>query len=364
MDSVKSFRGYGKVDPVEDQAFRRKTRRRLIVLIVSVIVLLAIVVGAVVGTLANKKSSSANSSAPATLSQSLKSVCSVTQYPDSCFSSISSVESSSSTTKDPEEIFKLSLLVAANEITKLISLPTQIISEFNISDERVKAALSDCKTLFDYALYHLNDSISSTLSASNIDDIQTWLSSVITYQETCLDGLREINAATVEEAMQSSMQNSTEYSSNSLAIVTNIFTILESFNIPIHRRKLLSTLDHRAEFPKWMHAADRRLLQETNPTPNLTVAQDGSGNYKTITEAVAAVPQQNKRRFVIYVKACTYVEKVTIGVNVWNLMMYGDGMTSTIVSGSLSNGDNSTTFNSASFGNLSFENSFCRVDFL
>ena len=41
MDSsVKSFKGYGKVDETEEQAFKKKTRKRLIILIISCIVLL------------------------------------------------------------------------------------------------------------------------------------------------------------------------------------------------------------------------------------------------------------------------------------------------------------------------------------
>ncbi|KAK6911791.1 Pectinesterase inhibitor domain [Dillenia turbinata] len=335
MDTVKSFKGYGKVDPVEDQAFRKKSRKRLIILIVSVVVLLAIVLGVVVGTLANKKNSSDDttpSSSSGTPAQSLKTVCSVTQYPDSCISSISAAESSNATT-DPEEIFKLSLHVATGAISKLSTLSDQIIAQLKITNETVKSALTECNTLFQDAIDQLNDTISSaeagSLSESKIEDIQTWLSSVITYQDTCLEGLRDLNQTTLEEAMQSYMQNATQYSSNSLAIVTKVISFIGKFNIPIHR-KLLGV-----GAPGWMGAADRRLLQDTNPTADAIVAQDGSGQYKTINEALKAVPQKKNTRFVIYVKAGKYVEKVTVGKNLWNVMMYGDGMAKTIISGSL-----------------------------
>nr|DAD36203.1 TPA_asm: hypothetical protein HUJ06_006843 [Nelumbo nucifera] len=56
------------------------------------------------------------------------------------------------------------------------------------------------------------------------------------------------------------MKNSTEFTSNSLAIVSKILTLLE--NLDIHR-KLLDVGSDSNEFPAWMHPGDRRLLQET-----------------------------------------------------------------------------------------------------
>ncbi|KAK9281367.1 hypothetical protein L1049_004267 [Liquidambar formosana] len=354
MDSINSFKGYGKVDPQEEQAFRRKTRRRCIILTVSLIVLVTVIIAAVAGTLIHKRNSSADSnSVPATPTSpaaSLKAVCSVTQYPDSCFSSISSLQASNSTT-DPETFFKLSLQVAITELSKLSSLPDQLIAKSN--DPRLKLALTDCKSLFDDAVDRLNDSISSMavgdgerlLSASKINDIKTWLSSTITDQETCLDGLQELNSTLVQD-VKTSMNNSAVFASNSLAIVAKILTILGDFNIPIHRR-LLGTKS--SSFPDWVSAGDRRLLQEEKPTPDVTVAKDGSGDYKTIGEAVKQVPKKNTTRFVIYVMEGEYLENINLDKSTWNVMIYGDGMTKTIVSGSLNFVDGTPTFSTATF---------------
>lgn len=49
-------------------------------------------------------------------------------------------------------------------------------------------------------------------------------------------------------------------------------------------------------------------------------------------EAVEAAPDKSPSRFVIYVKVGTYIENVTATIiNKWNAMIYGDGMTQTIV---------------------------------
>ena len=90
MDSINSFKGYGKVDEAEQQAFRKKSRKRLIIIVVSFIVLLAVIIGAVIGVVVRRSS---------------------------CFSSISALEMGNTT--DPAVLFKLSLRVAMNELSKL-----------------------------------------------------------------------------------------------------------------------------------------------------------------------------------------------------------------------------------------------------
>ncbi|MQL67646.1 hypothetical protein F6Q10_35135, partial [Streptomyces vinaceus] len=74
---------------------------------------------------------------------------------------------------------------------------------------------------------------------------------------------------------------------------------------------------------------------------------DGSGKYKTVKEAVASAPDNSKTRYVIYVKKGTYKENVEIGKTKKNLMLVGDGMDATIITGNLNVVDGSTTFKSA-----------------
>lgn len=107
-------------------------------------------------------------------------------------------------------------------------------------------------------------------------------------------------------------------------------------------------------FPEWVSLGDRRLLQEVKPKPDVTVASDGTGDCKTIREAVGRIPKKSKTRFVIYVKAGTYLENNILDKSKWNVMMYGDGKDKTIVSGSLNFVDGTPTFSTATFGNYSF----------
>ncbi|PWA84834.1 pectin methylesterase 1 [Artemisia annua] len=298
-----------KFDHDEDQAFRRKSRRP----------------------------------------QSIKAVCSQTQYPDSCYSSITSRDKSNTT--DPEEIFKLSLLVAFDSLITLSSYPDKLISETNKTNDI--SALKVCGTVLDDAADNLNDSISlvdvqpgvNMLSLAKIDDLRTWLSASLTNQETCLDTLEEMESRFLEQ-MKSQMQNSTEYTSNSLAIITKMSKILRTLDIPLHR-KLLGEM--KSEFPKWVGAGTRRLLQD-RPAPNVTVAKDGSGDVMTINDAMTMVPRKSEERFVIYIKEGEYFENVVLDKSFWNVMVYGDGMNKTVVSASLNKIDGVPTFNTSTFG--------------
>ncbi|KAJ8621454.1 hypothetical protein MRB53_029983 [Persea americana] len=106
-------------------------------------------------------------------------------------------------------------------------------------------------------------------------------------------------------------------------------------------------------FPTWVMGADRKLLHSSTVAADIVVAKDGSGNYKTISEAVSAsVKLRNgTKRFVIHVKAAVYSENVEITESMKNLTFIGDGIDSTIVTGSKNVHDGSSTFNSSTFVN-------------
>uniref|UniRef100_A0A7C9AVP5 Pectinesterase n=1 Tax=Opuntia streptacantha TaxID=393608 RepID=A0A7C9AVP5_OPUST len=342
MDTIKSFKGYGKVDEAEQRAFQKKVRTRIVLISISAVVLLAVIIAAVAGALIHLRNSSSSSSlsSPSSVlspAQSLKAVCSVTLYPTTCFSSLAPL--SNGTTSDPKTLFSLSLQVAMDSVSNLPSLLPK-----TPNDAVVAKALSDCTELFDDAMDRLRDSLSSdSLSSRRIDDLKTWLSTVLTDHETCLDGLSEINGtvAMVDE-LRRKMKNSTELVSNSLAIATKVVGILGNVKIPRIHRRLLG-------FPEWVGAAERRLLQDGTEaeTPDAVVAADGSGDFKTIGEAVQAAAKKSEKRYVIYVKTGVYEENVVISKNVWNVMMYGDGMDKSVVSGNLNFVDGTPTFSTA-----------------
>ncbi|XP_012479020.1 pectinesterase [Gossypium raimondii] len=222
----------------------------------------------------------------------------------------------------------------------------QLVSSMDSSsfDQRAKLAWNDCVELYEDTIHHLN--LSKT--TNNQIDSQTWLSAAIANQQTCQNGFIDFNLASHLQTLPSMLGNITKLISNSLAInkatTVTSSTSHSNFAKQVANRRLLSD-----GFPAWLSVADRKLLQTTGAPPkaDIVVAQDGSGNFKTITEAVAAAG--GGKRTVIYVKAGVYKENVDIKRSAKNIMLVGDGIDATIVTGS-KNAQTTTTFRSATVG--------------
>jgi pectinesterase len=70
--------------------------------------------------------------------------------------------------------------------------------------------------------------------------------------------------------------------------------------------------------------------QQTYPK-YLTVAQDGSGNYKTIQEAVNAMRDFSQERVIIFIKKGIYKEKLVVPSWKTNIALVGESRDSTII---------------------------------
>ncbi|CAH8256995.1 unnamed protein product [Arabidopsis lyrata] len=77
---------------------------------------------------------------------------------------------------------------------------------------------------------------------------------------------------------------------------------------------------------------------------------DGTGDYKTVMEAIIAAPVNSKLRYIIYVKKGIYNEIVKIEDTKTNLIIIGDGRDDTILSGNLNANDGIKTYDSATLG--------------
>jgi pectinesterase len=328
---------------------------KVIVSGLSIILVVGVVIGIVAGIHRNGTSASGS-----TMSNSMKavsSICAPTDYKEACMSSLGSVAQNASAT--PKDFIQAAVQATIGEVNKAFNLSVSLVDSTN--DTREQMALGDCQELLQYAITELQASFSmvgdSDLHTMNdrVAELQNWLSAVVSYQQTCLDGVTQPQ---VKSAMQNGLLNSTQLTSNALAIVSEISTILSAFNIKIdinpNSRRLLGTTQVDQEgYPTWFSAADRKLLaaggNKGNPRPNAVVAKDGSGQYRTIAAALAAYPKNLKGRYVIYVKAGIYDEYITVEKNHVNVFMYGDGPRKTIVTGRKNNRDGFSTFKTASF---------------
>ncbi|CAI0375675.1 unnamed protein product [Linum tenue] len=291
-------------------------------------------------------------------------ICQPTNYKEECVKSLSGANST-----DPKDLIKAGILAIAESLKKSFNLSDDLVAkaEKDKDTARTKTALSDCKELLQDASDKLQDIMekvgASDLStiANRSDDFRIWISYVISYQEMCVDGFDQ--DSTVRTDVRDSTEVGSQLTDNVLTILGGIQQVLGSFGLKLnltslasggggdqeeHHRRLLSQDNG---FPSWMSAADRKLLQSTpKMTPNAVVAKDGSGQYKTISAALAAYPKNFQGRYVIYVKAGVYAEQATVGKGMKNVYMYGDGARKSIVTGHLSYAkDGLGTWKTASF---------------
>jgi pectinesterase len=112
-------------------------------------------------------------------------------------------------------------------------------------------------------------------------------------------------------------------------------------------------------FPSWLSTSDRRRLLQSSEEDDgvladnvVTVAQDGSGNYTTITDALNAAPNKSLERYVIHVTEGIYQEYIEVPKYKTNIMLMGDGINATVITGNRSVVDGWTTYRSATVAKL------------
>ncbi|CAN4078514.1 unnamed protein product [Withania somnifera] len=336
----------------ESAAARKKTIKRVSIIAISSIVFVGCVVAAVVGITLGRNNGNSSDSNSKSFSTAIKAVCDITLYPQSCYNTLGPLAKSNNLT--PQDIYKFSVQVAVDELSRASDVFFNLPELKNISDPRAVKALESCHDLLSLALDSLNESLSipkkSLLEA--FSDLKTRLSAAGTYQQTCIDGFGSLSYAFASVASHN-LKNSGEYTSNSLSIIDNIDQSIQNSAESMDRineigkRRLLMDLD--GDFPSWMSSKDRKLLQSSKLKVDVVVAKDGTGQFTNIGEALGVVPEKSKKRFVIYVKKGVYVENVRVEKKKWNVMMIGDGMDATIVSGSLNFVDGTPTFQTATF---------------
>src|SRR3954470_11007678 len=67
-------------------------------------------------------------------------------------------------------------------------------------------------------------------------------------------------------------------------------------------------------------------------TYDFVVAKDGSGNFKTIQEAINAVPDFRKKETTIFIKNGNYKEKLILAESKSLITFIGESLDSTIIS--------------------------------
>ena len=70
---------------------------------------------------------------------------------------------------------------------------------------------------------------------------------------------------------------------------------------------------------------------QTKPAYDIVVAADGTGNYRTIGEAINAIKDSSEKRILVYIKNGVYKEKLLIPTSKTNVTFLGENVNETII---------------------------------
>ncbi|KAF3779352.1 putative pectinesterase/pectinesterase inhibitor 41 [Nymphaea thermarum] len=246
------------------------------------------------------------------------------------------------------------------------SLINETIRDHATLTPRAAAALNDCLLLSELttdflvsSLATLDSGNTTTLARDKADLVHTLLSGIVTNQHTCLDELTLASFLHRGHKLYAPLVNGSQLYSLSLAMLTHSWAFKPKKLVDPGRRLLDDLRVGGDGAPLWVNrnifhfAGGRRMALQS--VGSVVVAPDGSGHYRTIREAIAAAPANDGSNgyYVINVKAGVYEEYVIIPKSKKYIMMVGDGMGKTVITGDRSvGGGGSTTFGSATLAVL------------
>nr|XP_043638426.1 probable pectinesterase/pectinesterase inhibitor 41 [Erigeron canadensis] len=276
----------------------------------------------------------------------------------------SSLLTDDNSTDNVYENCRFSFLKSLSAATKFANLVDNYLRSSSGLTVGAINALEDCQYLarlnIDFlstCLQTINSTQTTSLPGTKIEDTQSILSAILTDTETCVDGLKE-NAAswTSKNGIISPIRTDDKLYSTSLALFNKGWGSSKKGKRIGFSHRLYNGFKN-GKLPTFkMSQKPKTILENVGDqivvSNSVVVSQDGTGNFTKITDAVNSAPNNSDATagyFVIYVRAGLYEEYVNIPKSKKYLMMIGDGINQTVITGNRSVVDGSTTFRSATF---------------
>ncbi|XP_076896742.1 pectinesterase-like [Bidens hawaiensis] len=328
------------------------SKARLAILTVASVVLLGVAIALIVMVNKFSEPKSESTKVDDEIKASIKAVCDSTDYKKTCVDSLTKANTQST---DPYDHVKTLFEITIDQL-EAAAKNSSLMKEIQ-EDPRTDDALKSCKELAGLAVDDIKRSFEN-INIFNLNDLgqalfqlKIWMSGAISYEETCLDGF-EKTQGDFGEQMRKLLNQSMELTSNCLALITDFAQVFQAFGVPpAANRRLLSTSNNDYNLPEWVDVRRQRMLEEepAKIIPNVTVALDGSGEFKSINEALKGVPVEGEIPYVLYIKAGVYNEIIRIPKNLTHVMVIGDGPDKTRITGGLNFIDGITTYHTATF---------------
>lgn len=234
-------------------------------------------------------------------------------------------------------------------------------------------ALEDCRhlaslsvkllmTVHDYVRHN-----ESTIDDERVSKAHTMLSAVLTNQHTCIDTLASSKTWISERAVEDTKMYGVALSFFTKAWVrgTDSKDQAPLMSLPKWKQLGLFQEDKMATFAAYKSVTGRRNIdlddgdnshQRVTVGEVVVVSKDRTGNFTSIKQAIAAAPENRRQRdgyYMIYVKAGVYHEYLDINPRKSYIMIVGDGINKTVITGNRSAPDGWGTFSSATFSKFS-----------
>uniref|UniRef100_A0A0A9G8A9 Pectinesterase inhibitor domain-containing protein n=1 Tax=Arundo donax TaxID=35708 RepID=A0A0A9G8A9_ARUDO len=301
-------------------------------------------------------------------------ICHTTPHPVSCLAAVAAhldVYAAAKVAVVESSAVSVGLLLPPNVLAVVLDSLRGAVSTLAepVAGSLRRGAAQDCLELHAATLGSLSRSASllaAPAGESALPAVRAHLAAALINKATCLDGLAGAASGPGMNGLLASLDDAYEHVSNSLALVARrggggVSDVFAAVVAGIRNRRLLQEDnddddssgdgDNNGEGNEKGSGDDDRGDTDQPAVTVITVAKDGTENFRTVGEAVSAAPNNSGTRTVIHVKAGTYEENVEVPAYKTNIALVGEGRDTTVITGSRSAADGWTTFRSATFGN-------------
>ncbi|GAB2283195.1 Probable pectinesterase/pectinesterase inhibitor 51 [Dionaea muscipula] len=285
--------------------------------------------------------------------------CNATRFPDACRSTLS-LSTDLPQSPNPLQIIQSAFRASAENMNAAQSMIQSILSSPSENTNRSNAARI-CLDILTYSEHRTADA-ASAIWRGRTKDARAWASAALAYQYDCWSGLKYVNDTQAVNQTMSFLDNQTMSFLDTTLIVStsNALSMTVAFDLYGNNTGLWgppkTERDGFWESTESVSGVGGLGLSGGFPSgmaANATVCKDGGGCYDTVQAAVSAAPTGlvGSEKFVIYIKEGVYEEIVRVPYEKKNLVLVGDGMGKSVITGSLSTGLlGITTYNTATFG--------------
>ncbi|CAO2202053.1 unnamed protein product [Urochloa humidicola] len=299
-----AFSDFGPLTERRRVEKQRQQRRRVMLAAggASVVLILIVMGGAAVAynaSVQDDDSSSSSSSSPTSsgggsgsnllsVSKSVKMMCAQTDYKDACEKSLSkAAANANASASSPKDMVRAAVAVIGDAVGEAFSRSAAATGD----DPRVKAAVADCKEIYDDARADLARTLAG-IDAGGLDEVtrrgyelRVWLSAVIAHMETCIDGFPD---GELRRNMTGAMESGKELTSNALAIIEKASSFLAALHITG------GTAAAAASHRRLLHSVREGEDVEKQPRVNYSSTFHGLRRHDDSSPAPAAAPASRR----------------------------------------------------------------------